>query len=97
MSKSTEIETAFDSAIDQAQRARAGGMIGRDGSPAGERLGQLEFRLRAERARALERGTVDRDWVQKTIVWTVEWVADSDIAIIGALGRIARLAPAGLS
>lgn len=63
----------------------------------GQQLGQLEFRLKAERAKALERGAVDPDWVRMTVRWVVEWVPESDLTIIAALGRIARLAPGGLS
>lgn len=97
MSKATDIEAAFDAAVDQAQRAAAAGMTSLDGSSAREKLGQLEFRLRTERAQALEREVVDRDWVQQTIRWVVEWAPESDLTIIAALGRIARLAPPGLS
>jgi hypothetical protein len=97
MTDASEIETAFDAAIDQAQRAATEGMVGLDGSSARERLGQLESRLQTERAKALERGAVDRDWVQKTIRWVVEWTPESDLTIIAALGRIARLSPPGLS
>lgn len=97
MTNAEDIETAFDAAIDQAQRATAEGMLAQDGGSARDRLGQLEFRLRTERAKALERGAVDRDWVQKTIRWVVEWTPESDLTIIAALGRIARLSPSGLS
>jgi hypothetical protein len=97
MTDAKDIESAFDAAIDQAQRAAAAGMAALDGSSARERLWQLEFRLRTERANALQRGGVDRDWVQKTIRWVVEWTPESDLTIIAALGRIARLAPPGLS
>ena len=47
--------------------------------------------------KALERGTIDRDWVQKTVRWVVEWMPESDLTIIAALGRIARIRPTGLS
>lgn len=97
MTDNDEIEAAFDGAIDQIQRAAAGGMNALSGGSARQQLGQLEFRLREERASALERGTVSRDWVQKTIRWTVEWTPESDITILAALGRIARLAPPDLS
>jgi hypothetical protein len=97
MTNAKEIEAAFDAAIKQAQRAAAEDMAAQDGSSARERLGQLEFRLKTERATALERGAVDRDWVQKTIRWVVEWTPESDLTLLAALGRIARLAPSGLS
>ena len=97
MTDTNEIEAAFADALDQVERAAAGGMSALNGGSAREQLGQLEFRLRDERVRALERGTVNRDWVQKTIRWAVEWTPESDITIIAALGRIARLAPPDLS
>lgn len=97
MTNVTDIETAFDAAIDQVQRAAAGGLMTLQGESARTQLEQLEFRLRSERTSALARGSVDPDWVQKTIRWTVEWVPESDITIIVALGRIARLAQSGLS
>jgi hypothetical protein len=97
MSSASDIEIAFDAAIEQAQRAAAEEMVALDGNSAHDRLGQLEFRLQAERAKALARGSIDRDWVQKTIRWVVEWAPESDLTIIAALGRIARLSPPGLS
>ncbi len=97
MSEREDIGAAFDGAIDQVRRAAASGMIALNGNPAGEQLRQLEFRLSDERAKAVDRGTVSRDWIQNTIRWTVEWAPESDITIIAALGRIARLAPPDLS
>jgi hypothetical protein len=97
MTDPREIEIAFDAAIDLAQRTAAQGMVALDGTSARDRLGQLEFRLQTERAKALEHGVVDRDWVQKTVRWVVEWAPESDLTVIAALGRIARLAPPGLS
>ncbi|HWL40818.1 MAG TPA: hypothetical protein VNO75_11330 [Gemmatimonadaceae bacterium] len=97
MTDTNEIEAAFDGAIDQVQRAATSGMTTLSGGSALQQLGQLEFRLREERAKALERGAVSRDWVQKTIRWTVEWTPETDITLIAALGRIARLAPPDLS
>jgi hypothetical protein len=93
----TDIEAAFDAALGQVRRAMAAGLMTLKGTPAREQLEQLEFRLQAERAKAIQRGSVDIDWVQKTIRWTVEWTPESDITIIAALGRIARLASPGLS
>jgi len=92
-----DIEIAFDAAIDQVQRAISGGLTADDGSPIIDRLGQLEFRLRTERANAIQHQTVDREWVQKTIRWVVDWVPESDLTILAALGRIARLTSPGVS
>ena len=97
MSTVGEITAAFDAALDQVHRARAAGLVTLQGNSALEQLEQLELRMKTERANALERGSVDPDWVQTTIRWTVEWTPESDIAIIASLGRIARLVPPGLS
>ena len=97
MTDLTDIETAFDAALDQVQRAIADGMMTLNGASAREQLEQFAFRLQTERAQAIQRGSVDSDWVQKTIRWTVEWTPESDISIIAALGRIARLVRPGLS
>jgi hypothetical protein len=97
MAADQEIEIAFDAAIDQVRRAIAAGLAADDGRSVREELGQLEFRLQAERAHAIARHTVDRDWVQKTIRWVVDWVPESDLTILAALGRIARLTSPGVS
>lgn len=88
-----EIETAFEAALEQVTRVAAAGFA----PGIAEQLRQLDFRLRAERVEALERGTVDREWVRKTIRWVVEWMPETDLTVIAALGRIARLAPAEVS
>ena len=97
MSIATDIESAFDAAIDLVTRASRTGLSTPDGHSVTEQLGQLEFRLRTERAKALERGTVDPDWIQKTVRWVVEWMPESNLTIIAALGRIARIRATGLS
>jgi hypothetical protein len=97
MADDRDVEIAFDAAIEQVHRAMSAGLLADDGGPITDKLGQLEFRLRAERANAIERQTVDREWVQKTIRWVVEWVPESDLTILAALGRIARLTSPGVS
>src|SRR4029079_10520637 len=57
----------------------------------------LAAELLAERERAVQRGSVDREWIQKTVRWMVEWVPDSDLTLIAAIGRIARLTPTAVS
>lgn len=66
-----------------------------DGSSARPQLEKLERELRAQRANSLEDGSVDREWVQKTVRWIVEWVPETDITLVAALGRIVRAAPPG--
>jgi hypothetical protein len=97
MADDRDFEIAFDAAIEQVQRAISAGLTADDGRSITDKLGQLEFRLRNERASAIERRGVDREWVQKTIRWVVEWVPESDLTILAALGRIARLASPGVS
>lgn len=97
MASNADLETAFDAAIEQVQRAISAGLTADDGRPVTDKLGQLEFRLRTERANAIERHAVDREWVQKTIRWVVDWVPESDLTILAALGRIARLTSPGVS
>jgi len=86
-----DLESAFDTALTQVQRSIASGMKTSDGSSARPQLERLERELRAQRANALERGSVDHEWVQKTVRWVVEWVPDNEITLIAALGRIVRV------
>ena len=98
MASRKEIETAFNAAIDQVQRIAATGLKTPEGRSVVEQLGQLEFRLRTERAKAIEQDAISAEWVQRTIRWVVEWMPESELTVIAALGRIARLAPrVGLS
>ncbi len=92
-----ELEKAFDAALAPVQLLIATGMKATDGAPAGPQLEMLAKELRGERANALERGTVDRDWIQKTVRSVVQWVPDTQLSIIAALGRIVRAAPSRLS
>jgi len=66
------------------------------GISARSQLEKLEKELKKERALALERQTVDRDWLQKTVRWVVEWVPDNELSLVAALGAIVRAAPANL-
>ena len=64
-----------------------------DGSAARPRLETLERDLKRERAKSVELGPVDREWLQKTVRGIVEWVPDADLTLVAALGRIARASP----
>jgi len=94
---SADLQTAFDKALTLVQRSIASGMKGSDGSSALPHLERLERELRAQQANALERGSLDRDWLQKTVRWVVEWVPDDELKLVAALGGIARAAPTALS
>jgi hypothetical protein len=93
----SELERAFDAALIHVARSLAAGMTTIEGSPARPLLEKLKGQLEAERPVALERGAVDRDWFQRTVRWMDEWVPETEITLIAALGRIARAAPTSLS
>lgn len=85
-----ELRNAFDAAIKATTKCRAAGMKCLDDSSAAENLQKLEEELVAERERALSRGSVDKEWFQKTVRWLVEWVPETELTLIAALGRVAR-------
>jgi hypothetical protein len=93
LATSVELESAFDAAITQSRKCIRAGMKAIGGEPAGPLLEKLEEDLKLERARALERGAVDREWFQRTVRDLVEWVPETELTLIAALGRIARTAP----
>ena len=93
MATSAELESAFDAAIKQTQKSIKGGMTAVGGESAAPYLEKLEKELKVERAKALERGAVDREWFQSTVRWLIEWAPETEAALIAALGRIARAAP----
>jgi hypothetical protein len=66
------------------------------GVSARSHLEKLEKELKEERTLALQRETVDRVWLQRTVRWVVEWVPDKELALLAALGAIVRAAPADL-
>ena len=97
MAATAELESAFDAAITQARKCIKAGMTAIDGEAAAPHLRRLEEELKLERTRALERGAVDREWFQKTLRWLVEWVPETELTLVAALGRIARATPTVLS
>ena len=92
MAKGSELESAFDAALAEVRKCKSAGMLANDGNSAAEYLEQFLDELAAERARAIERGTVDREWFQRTVRWLVEWVPETDLTLIAALGQIIRAA-----
>jgi hypothetical protein len=93
LAKLADLESAFDTALTRVQRSIASGMKTADGSSALPNLEKLEQELRAQRKSALERGSLDREWFQRTVRWVVEWVPDDELTLVAALGRIVRAAP----
>lgn len=90
MTDRPELDEAFDDALDAVRSCRASEMTCVDGSSAEGNLNRLEQELVEERTRAVQRGSVDKDWFQKTVRWLVEWAPENDLTLIAALGGIAR-------
>lgn len=90
MAKRSELEAAFDAAIKETRSRLRAGMTTTAGEEAQSHLQKLEEELKLERQRTVDRGKVDRDWVQTTVRWVVEWVPETELKLIAALGRIAR-------
>lgn len=97
MPKRSELEAAFDAAIVQTRKCMTAGMTTSGGQDAGSLLEKLQQELEHERQRVLEAGNIDRVWIQRTIRWLVEWVPESDLTLIAALGRIARSPVPGIT
>jgi len=97
MATPAEIESVFDEALRLTNRALSGALETIDVEEARPKLEALAAELLIERDRAIERGSVDREWIQKTVRWMVAWVPDSDLTLIAAIGRIARLTPTAVS
>lgn len=93
----SNLENAFDAALAHVKRLIRTDMKTADGNSARTQLEELEKELKRERAKAVERRTVDREWFQKTVRWVVEWVPDDELTLVAALGAIARAATSRLS
>jgi hypothetical protein len=90
LAKNQELEVAFEAALRHVERSLATGMKTTDGDSAKPQLEKLERELKLQRDQARNRGTVDRDWFQQTVRWVTDWVPDTEITLIAALGRIVR-------
>jgi hypothetical protein len=97
LAKLPDLESAIDKALTQVRRAIAAGMETSSGNSAQLQLEKLERELTAQRANASERGAVDREWLQTTIRWVIEWVPDDEMTLVAAMGSIARAIPPALS
>jgi hypothetical protein len=91
LAKNEELEGAFEAALMHVERSLVTGMKTMDGDSARPQLEKLEQELRVQRDQARTRGAVDRDWFQQTVRWVTEWVPDTEITLIAALGRIVRV------
>ena len=90
MIRNPELESAFDAAIGQVGKCVTTGLKTAGGESGIPNLQKLAAELKAERARALERGSVDREWFQAIVRWLVEWVPETELTLVAALGRIIR-------
>jgi len=93
LGKADDLEVAFDAALTLVKRSIASAGKTSEGSSALPQLEKLDRDLTVQRASALERGKVDRDWFRTTVRWVVEWVPDDQLLLVAALGRIVRAAP----
>jgi len=91
-----QLQLAFDLALARVERLLANDIKTVKGVSARPQLEKLEKELKQERTLALERETVDRVWLQRTVRWVVEWVPDKELTLLSALGAIVRAAPADL-
>jgi predicted Ser/Thr protein kinase len=92
-----QLQLAFDLALARVERLLGSNMKTAKGISARSQLEKLEKELKKERALALERQTVDREWLQRTVRWVVEWIPDNELALVAALGAIVRAAPSSTS
>jgi hypothetical protein len=88
---SKELVGAFDVAIAQTRKCLEAGMTTSNGESARRHLEVLQQELEREREHAVEAGAVDREWLQKTVRALVEWVPETELTLIAALGIIARV------
>jgi hypothetical protein len=88
-----QLELAFNLALARVERLLVNNMKTAKGVSARPQLEKLEKELKQERVRVLKRQTIDREWLQRTVRWVVEWVPDNELALVAALGAIARAAP----
>ena len=93
LANKSELESAFNSAIAQTLIRAETGMKTATGDDARPHLEKLQQELLGEREKAAANGSIDREWLQKTVRWVAGWAPETDLTLIAALGRIARVAP----
>ena len=89
-----DLAAALDAALRQVDRAIGDDLRTLDGRSARPELARLRADLHAERAAALARGGADPAWVRRTVRWLVEGTPETELALVAALGAIARATPA---
>ena len=93
MASNSDLNDAFDAALAATRRERSSGMTCADGSSATANLDRLERQLIEAKERALQNGVVDKEWFQETVRWLIEWIPESELTLIAALGGIVRANP----
>lgn len=93
MGGNSDLVDAFEAALAATRRERSIGMTCADGSSATANLDRLERELIEAKERALRKGAVDKEWFQQTVRWLVEWVPETELALIAAVGGIVRANP----
>jgi hypothetical protein len=86
-----DVTRAIDAAVRAADKAIADDMQTLDGRPAGPHLERLRENLLAMR----ERGTVGADELRTMIRDVASWAPEDDVALLSALGVIARAGGGG--
>jgi hypothetical protein len=84
------LAAAFDGALRQVDRALAAGLRTAGGEDAAPHLAQLREGIVAERDATLERGRVETGWVRATVRDVAVWTPETEVALLAALGGIAR-------
>lgn len=97
MNEGSELAGAFDAAIEQTRKCLKTGMTTASGEPARPLLEALERALQQQREISVDKGVVDRDWLQTTVRSVVAWLPETELALIAAFGRIARADPSSQS
>lgn len=81
---------AFDEVLKAVERALESGMQSATGRDARVELESLRSELQSERASAVERGSVDREWLRAIVQDVAAWTPQTELALLAALGRLAR-------
>lgn len=97
MAKRSALETAFDAALAETRKSIKAGLTTASGESARAHLEELEKQLTRERQRAVEGGRVDQEWVRTTVRAVVEWLPETELKLIAALGAIARASPTAIT
>jgi len=91
MPSAATLPAAFDDALRQVDRALRADIRTLAGDPAAPLLERLRGELVEQREASLQRGGVDSAWIGATVRWVADWAPERDVALLAALGKLARL------